>query len=197
MAAEPDPEKVAKLQAAIEEYESGASSALFDRSNEEALAPVRKRALGLLDQRARSRHELRERLLKAEFAPELVNDVCDEFERTGLLNDQTFAREWVRQRAARRGKSSRALDRELQEKGVASAIRVEAISQLSAEDEEKTARVIAEKKARSVKEVPEDRAAYDKVLRRVVGALARRGFPSAMSFSIAKAALDDQLEQLH
>lgn len=196
MSASPDPEKLARLQAAIEEYESGASPGLFDRAAEEALAPIRKRALGLLDQRARSRHELRERLIKAEFEPELIDEVCDEFERTGLLNDQAFANEWVRQRAARRGKSSRALDMELKDKGVASAVRAEAVSQLSEDDEHEIAHGIAEKKARSVKTVPDDRAEYDKVLRRIVGALARRGFPSGMSFSISKQVLDQRIEEL-
>lgn len=196
MSASPDPEKLARLQAAIEEYESGTSPGLFDRAAEEALAPVRKRALGLLDQRARSRHELRERLIKAEFAPELIDEVCDEFERTGLLNDQAFANEWVRQRATRRGKSSRALDMELKEKGVAAAVRAEAVSQLSEDDEYEIAHGIAEKKARSVRSAPADRAEYDKGLRRIVGALARRGFPSGMSFSISKQVLDQRIDEL-
>lgn len=196
MAASPDPEKLAKLHAAIKKYESGASPALFDHASEQALAPVRKRALILLDQRARSRHELRERLIRAEFEPELVDEICDEFERTGLLNDHAFAHEWVRQRAVRRGKSSHALERELQDKGVAASIRAEAVAQLTEEDEENIARGIAEKKARSVRAVPEDRAAYNKVLRRIVGALARRGFPSGMSYSIAQSALQQRLDEL-
>ncbi|WIM66796.1 recombination regulator RecX [Corynebacterium breve] len=192
----PDPDKLAKLQAALEAYEAGETSDLFDHAGEEARAPIRKRALGLLDQRARSRAELRERLVNAEFDPELVDDVLESFERNGLIDDSAFAHEWVRQRAARRGKSSRALDLELRDKGVAPHVRAEALSQLSQSDEESIALAVAEKKARGVREAPQDRAEYDKVLRRIVGALARRGFGASMSLTIGRRALDARIAEL-
>lgn len=190
---QPDPEKLARLQRAIDEFEEGD---LFDARRDEALAPVRKRALGLLDQRARSRHELRERLIKAEFAPELVDEVLDSLERASLIDDSSFAHEWVRQRAARRGKSARALDLELRDKGVAAAIRADALAQISEEDEEAQARALAEKKARAVKAVPADRAEYDKALRRVVGVLARRGYSSELTVRVARESLDERIETL-
>lgn len=190
---QPDPEKLARLQRAIDEFEEGD---LFDARRDEALAPVRKRALGLLDQRARSRHELRERLIKAEFAPELVDEVLDSLERASLVDDSSFAHEWVRQRAARRGKSARALDLELRDKGVAAAIRADALAQISEEDEEAQARALAEKKARAVKAVPADRAEYDKALRRVVGVLARRGYSSELTVRVARESLDERIETL-
>lgn len=192
----PDPEKVAKLKRALDAYEAGESGELFDTNHEEALAPVRKRALGLLDQRARSRDELRERLLRAEFAPELVDEVLDSLERSLLIDDRAFATEWVRQRASRRGKSAKALDMELRDKGVDAAVRAEALAQITEEDEVAQARALAAKKARSVKEVPTDRAQYDKELRRVVGVLARRGYSSGMSMGVAREALDARLDEL-
>ncbi|WP_115684465.1 recombination regulator RecX [Corynebacterium senegalense] len=195
--AAPDPEKLQRLQAALDAYEAGeAGGALFDRAAEEALAPVRKRALGLLDQRARSRQELRERLLRAEFEDALVDRVLDDLERTGLLDDAAFAREWVRQRAARRGKSAKALDLELQAKGVGAPQRAEALEQISAEDEEATARAVAEKKARGVKAPPADRAEYDAHLRRIVGVMARRGYVGGMSMRLGREVLDQRIEEL-
>ncbi|MHA2789178.1 recombination regulator RecX [Corynebacterium sp. S7] len=196
MAPQPDPDKLAKLQAALKAYEEGQSPALFDRAAEETRAPIRKRALGLLDQRARSRSELRARLVDAEFEAGLVDEVLDSLEQAGLINDRAFAAEWVRQRSAHRGKSARALDLELRDKGVASDIRVSALEQISEETEEGIARGVAEKKARSIKSPPVDRAEYDKFLRRIVGALARRGFSSGLSFSIAKGELDKRIDEL-
>ena len=184
-----DADKIARLQAALDAYEPG--TGLFDRKHEEALAPVRKRALGLLDQRARSRAELRERLIKAEFEPQLVDEVLDDLASSGLINDAQFAHEWVRQRAARRGKSARALDMELRDKGVGGADRAAALEQIS--DEEHTARAVAEKSARKVKAAPADRAEYDKHLRRIVGALARRGFNQGMALRIAREELDARI----
>ena len=194
---QPDPDKVARLKQALEAFEaSGGQSQLFDHAGEEALAPVRKRALGLLDQRSRSRHELRERLLKAEYAPEAVDAVLDSLQQAGLIDDGVFAHEWVRQRAARRGKSARALDRELKEKGVGAADRADALEQISAEDEAKAARALAEKKAREVKTPPADRAEYDKYLRRIVGVMARRGYGSGMALSIGREVLDARIEEV-
>lgn len=194
----PDKDKIERLQRALQEYEAGEAdgSAVFDRTHEEALAPVRKRALGLLDQRARSRHELRERLLRAEFAPELVDEVLDSLECASLIDDTYFATEWVRQRAARRGKSAKALDMELRDKGVAAAIRADALAQISEEDEEAQARALAEKKARALKVVPADRAEYNKALRRVVGVLARRGYSSELTVRVARESLDARIETL-
>lgn len=193
----PDPRKLEQLRKAMEAFERGETSGqLIDHTREEALAPVRKRALGLLDQRARSREELRGRLVRAEFEEQAIDEVLDDLERSGLLNDAAFAHEWVRQRAKRRGKSSRALDRELQQKGVGNADRADALAQLSQDDEEATARVVAEKKARQVKNVPDGRAEYDKVLRRVVGAMARRGFPEGMALRLGREVLDERIAQL-
>ena len=188
----PSPD-LAALQEAIANFEGGQ---LFDSRHEDQLAPIRKRALLLLDQRQRSRHELRIRLLGLEFAPELVDEVLDSLEKSLLIDDSRFAAEWVRQRAATRGKSPRALDMELRDKGVAADIRAESLSQITAEDEEAQARTVAEKKAREVKTVPAHRAEYDKALRRVVGVLARRGYGSELSMRVAREALDERLESL-
>ncbi|MGV0420315.1 recombination regulator RecX [Corynebacterium simulans] len=193
----PAPEKLEKLRQALAEYESGAAGGgFFDAAAEEAKAKVRSRALLLLDQRARSRKELSDRLLALEFDAEVVEMVLDDLTHVGLLDDATFAKEWVRQRHARRGKSARVLDRELQEKGVSQALRSEALEQVTEESEESIAQALAVKKARSVKTVPEDRAERDKYLRRIVGVLARRGFNQGMSMRIAIAALDARIAEL-
>lgn len=186
-------DRIAQLRQALEDYTPGT---LFDHEAEEAKAAVRRRALLLLDARARSRHELRQRLVDLEFEPAVIDDVLDDLAGVGLLDDAAFAREWVRQRHARRGKSTRVLDRELQDKGVDAAIRAEALGQIEPEDEEATARALAEKKARTVRSAPADRAESDKVLRRIVGVLARRGFNQGMSLRIAREALETRLEEL-
>jgi len=185
--------RIDQLRQALADFRPGS---LFDHEAEEAKAAVRKRALLFLDARARSRHELRGRLLDLEFEEAVVDDVLDDLAGVGLLDDAAFAHEWVRQRHARRGKSSRVLDRELQDKGVDSATRADALEQIDAADEEATARALAEKKDRSVRTVPADRAESDKALRRIVGVLARRGFAQGMSLRIARDALDERVAQL-
>lgn len=186
-------DKVERLRQELENFSGGT---LFDHEAEEAKAQVRGRALRLLDQRARSHSELRGRLTDLEFDPRIIEEVLDDLQRAGLLDDAAFAHEWVRQRHARRGKSASVLDRELREKGVAEAVRAAALEQIDSSDEEAAARAAAEKKARTVKTVPADRAERDKVLRRIVGVLARRGYGGEMSLRIARSVLDDRIAEL-
>lgn len=192
----PPAEKIERLRQAMADYAEAGTGELFDEAEEKDKAPVRKRALGLLDQRSRSRHELRERLLSAEFEPDVIDEVLSDLDGAGLINDRTFATEWVRQRHHGRGKSRRVLDRELQEKGVASDLRQEALAQIEIADEESMAQKLAAKKANSVKAAPEGRAEYDKMLRRIVGVLARRGFPSEMTMRLSRNALDDRIAEI-
>ena len=83
---------------------------------------------------------------------------------------------------------------ELREKGVAAHVRAEALEQISAEDEERQARALAQKKVREVKQPPADRAEYDKALRRVVGMLARRGYSSELTMRVARSELEARIE---
>lgn len=194
---QPSPEKLEKLRRALEAYESGdAGGQLIDAEAEAAKTPVRSRALGLLDQRARSRKELRDRLVAADFEPEVVDTVVDDLAGAGLVDDEAFAKEWVRQRHARRGKSARALNLELKEKGVEAADRAIALEQITEESEEAVARQVAEKKARTLKRVPADRHERDKFLRRVVGTLARRGYNQELVMRISIEVLDARIAEL-
>lgn len=189
-------EKVEALKQAIENFQPRGE--FLDPVLEEHKAKVRHRALLLLDHRARSRHELRERLVALELVPDnsIVDEVLDDLTRSKLIDDATFAEEWVRVRHERRGKSRRVLDKELRDKGVAQPLRQAALKQVDDEDEEALARRLAEKKARSIKNIPEDYAERDKMLRRILGVLARRGFSQSMSMRIARAALAQRIEEL-
>ena len=194
---QPSPEKLEKLRRALGAYESGdAGGQLIDAEAEAAKAPVRSRALGLLDQRARSRKELRDRLVAADFEPEVVDTVVDDLAGAGLVDDEAFAKEWVRQRHARRGKSARALNLELKEKGVEAADRAIALEQITEESEEAVARQVAEKKVRTLKRVPADRHERDKFLRRIVGTLARRGYNQELVMRISIEVLDARIAEL-
>ena len=189
--------KLEKLRAAMEKVAAEGGEPIIDADAEAVKAPIRSRALRLLDSRARSRAELRGRLAENEEWPAVaIDEVLDDLTASKLLDDAHFAREWVRQRHAGRGKSRMVLDRELVEKGIPAHLREEALEQVSDADESAIARSLAEKKARTIKTVPADWAARDKDLRRVVGVLARRGFNQGLSMSIAMNAIDARYDEL-
>nr|WP_120492394.1 regulatory protein RecX [Corynebacterium lactis] len=185
------------IEALAQQIAEADGSTLFDSGREEAKAPVRARALRLLDQRMRSRKELSDRLGSVEeFAPEIISEVIDDLARGGLVNDRLFASEWVRQRFELRGKSRAFLDKELREKGISAADRAEALEQVTRGDEEALAYKLAEKKSRSIRSLPDDYVGKQRDLRKVVGVLARRGFPSELSMRVARGALEDRYGDL-
>lgn len=194
-------ETLRRLEQVIENYERSDGVAQSDLEEEKRRSIVHERALRLLDSRARSREELRQCLLTPsakdpEPHPALVEEVLEGLERTGLVNDAVFASEWVRQRAEQRGKSRRALDLELRRKGVDAETREDALSQVDDEREQEVARTFARKKAATIKHLPADRREKDGALRRVVGVLARRGYPEGMSFVLARQAVEERYAEI-
>ena len=192
-------EKIARLREAIEQLARGelqGEAPLVDREFEQVVAPVVAKATRLINHRPRSEGELRQRLLEAEFAPELVEEVISRCLSNGMLDDAQFAREWVRQRSQHNKKSVSVLRRELQQKGINGAVAEEALATVDEDDQERIMKALIDKKARGVKTVPADRKGYEKILRRVVGVAARRGFPEGKALGYAREALEQRIAEL-
>lgn len=189
-------QKIAVLRQAIANYSPGEGEGFVDAAEEERLAPIKAKAVRLINHRARSTAELRQRLLDAEFEPEGVEEVIDRCTASGMLDDAQFAQEWVRQREKNQKKSVAVLRRELQRKGIAQALIEDALAQVDEESQEQILEELVTKKAASLKTRPADRKEYDKALRRVVGVAARRGFPQGVALTYARRALDVRIEEL-
>ena len=125
-----------------------------------------------------------------------IEKVISDFLDSKLLDDEEFALQWVQQRSRLRGKSRRILDAELEEKGVSDRIRQIALEEITDCAEEANARAIAEKRASLIRQQPSGRSEYEKALKRIVAALARRGFSASLSYRLAKEALDAVLAEL-
>lgn len=165
-----------------------------DSSGEEediVSSPCFKRALSVLNVRARSTNELRGRLKEAGFELHDIDVTIKALTEYGYLDDISFSKEWVRQRHELRGKSRFALDQELRIKGVSSSIRKQALKQISEQDEWDCARKIADKKVRTLPHKPESREEYNRFLRRVASMLARRGFSASICRKVARTALNE------
>jgi regulatory protein len=75
-------------------------------------------ALRFLDYRPRSRAEVRRNLEKHSVPTDVINDVFKRLERSGLVNDERFAQDWVENRSEFRPRSRRALAYELHMRGL-------------------------------------------------------------------------------
>jgi regulatory protein len=151
---------------------------------EEGLLRSYDRAVMMLASRGRAARDLERQLVRkgepAEFARLAVERLVSE----GFVDDQSYARSFVRSKSAGAGLARFRLKQELGRQGVDRAIADEAIDEVFDEeaiDEVATATMLAKKRARSLQG-----ADPQAQRRRVYSFLARRGYPP----SVISAALD-------
>ncbi|MFW0790340.1 regulatory protein RecX [Gordonia sp. CPCC 205333] len=148
-------------------------------------------ALRLLGARARSRDEMRKRLLRRGFEDSEVESAMSRLDSAGLLDDVEFASEWVRSRHANSGKGRIALRHELAAKGIDKAVAEDALADVDPDAEREIAAGLVAKKLTpsQMEQARTDRAGREKVFRRLVGMLVRRGYPQSMSIDVVNDAL--------
>jgi regulatory protein len=126
--------------------------------------------------------------LRRRAVPEAVAErVLDRFTEVGLINDGAFAAEWVRSRHATRGLSRRALAHELRTKGVDDALAAAALDELGDDDERAAAEALVAKRLPGLR-----RLGPQVQTRRLVGMLARKGYPGGLAMQVVRAAVAEQ-----
>jgi regulatory protein len=100
-----------------------------------------------LGHRPRSEREIRDRLRRGGFSPDIIGTVMARLKELGLVDDVAFARFWRESRDSRRPSSRWLLRQELRRKGINSEIIDEIVQNV---DEESGACETASKKARSL-----------------------------------------------
>jgi regulatory protein len=142
---------------------------------------ARKILLDQLTGRARTRKELGDKLASRNVPSEIATALLDRFEEVGLVDDGAFARTWVTQRQQGKGLSRRVLAQELRRKGVDDEVAEEALDEIDPAHEAAAAHELVRKKMRSMRGL-EDQVAT----RRLVGMLARKGYPPGLAFSVVR-----------
>jgi regulatory protein len=154
---------------------------------------AREICLRLLAVRPRTRAELAQALRKRGIDEDVTAAVLNRYDEVGMIDDAAFARAWVTSRHHGRGLASRALAQELRRRGVSKEDTNEALSELDAETEAQTALDLVTRKLRSMHGEPEA------IFRRLVGMLARKGYPPGVALRAVKEALasrDAELAEL-
>ena len=135
----------------------------------------------LLAVRPRTQEELRQVLRRKGFDDETSETLLGKLDRAGLVNDAEFAELWVKSRHANRGLSRTALVAELRRKGVDGELAEQAAGEVDRESEEQRARELVRKKLGSLGNVDEQAA-----LRRLLGLLARKGYPQGLAYTVIR-----------
>jgi regulatory protein len=144
---------------------------------------AREICLRQLSVRPRTRAELAKVLARKEISEEAIAEVLDRYDEVGIIDDGAFARAWVSSRHHGRGLARRALANELRQRGVDSEVAAEALDTLDEDEEAATARALVDRKLRSTNGTPEA------LFRRLVGMLARKGYPAGVAIRAVKDAL--------
>ncbi|MCU7729995.1 recombination regulator RecX [Actinoplanes sp. KI2] len=144
---------------------------------------AREICLRQLSARPRTRAELAKALTRGQISAEVIDEVLDRYDEVGIIDDAAFARAWVSSRHHGRGLARRALANELRQRGVDTEVASEALETLDDEAEAATARALVDRKLRSAAGPPEA------VFRRLVGMLARKGYPPGVAIRAVKDAL--------
>jgi regulatory protein len=148
--------------------------------------------LRLLTVRARTRSELEAQLTKRGYPDDISAAVLDRLTDVGLIDDADFAEQWVRSRRLNAGKGKRALAAELRTKGLDNEIINDALAGIDAGAERQRAEELVRAKLRRERLADDDEP---KVLRRLVGMLARRGYHQSMAFDVVSTELAAERER--
>jgi regulatory protein len=152
----------------------------------EAADAAKEVLLRRLSHAPRTRKELAKDLKDKDISDEVANVALDRFEEVGLINDQALASNYVSSQHERKGLGKNALRQQLRAKGISDDVALEAISQISDDQEFQAAFALACKKIRSLQ-----RDDAKTQLRKIVGVLARKGYSSNLAFRVAKEVITD------
>lgn len=139
----------------------------------------------------KTRAQLAELLATKGVPEDVASATLHRYEELGLIDDAEFARMWVHSRHQRKGLSRRALRHELGRKGVPKDDIDAALAEVDDAAEYQAALGFAQRKVRSMSAL-DPRARQ----RRLIAALARRGYASGLSALVARDVLDDLAEDL-
>jgi regulatory protein len=148
---------------------------------------ARQLCLRLLTGRPRTRAQLAEAMQRRGIPDGAAAAVLDRFAEVGLIDDAAFARAWVESRHHGRGLARRALSAELKQRGVDGQNISAAVSALDPADEIATARRLVAKGLAASRGKP-----LPTRVRRLVGLLARKGYPAPIAYRVVREALDQE-----
>lgn len=129
----------------------------------------------------KSRAQLADALAAKGIPEDAAEAVLDRYTEVGLIDDAAFAQAWVSTRQAGRGLALRVLAQELHRKGIDKDVAGTALATLGPEAEEAAARMLVQRRMRSMRGLESA-----VVTRRLLGMLARKGYPSDVAFRVIR-----------
>ncbi|WP_338183208.1 regulatory protein RecX [Jatrophihabitans sp.] len=140
----------------------------------------------MLDRSARTRAELATALARRGVPDDAAERVLNRFVEVGLIDDAALADGYALAQHRERGLAGRAVAQKLRRRGVPDDTLQAAVGLIDPESELATARALAARKLRSMGGLEPAAQA-----RRLVGLLARKGYPSGLAYQVVREAIAD------
>ncbi|WP_252504147.1 recombination regulator RecX [Sporosarcina sp. Marseille-Q4943] len=137
------------------------------------------RALHYLSFRMRSEFEVKKKLMELEFGEAVVLEAIVKLRRLGFLDDEAFSEALMRTQKNASNKGPKAIQQELQKKGVGKELQQQVLENYSEEEQFTVAKKLAEKAARSNRNI-----APAQLKQKIQNALARKGFSFELISSV-------------
>ena len=131
------------------------------------------RALKSISYRPRTEIEIRRNLAAHALSKENIDYVVERLKRSGLINDTSYAQDWVESRAANHPRSRRSLAYELEQRGIDTEIIAQTLDTI---DDEEMAYQAALSRARKLNQLE-----WKAFLRKMYRYLSQRGFNHEIS----------------
>jgi regulatory protein len=138
----------------------------------------------------RTRAQLADALAQRGVPDDVAEAALDRFEELGLVDDDEFARQWVRSRQTGRGLARRALAHELRARGVDPEVVTGALDD-ELDDELETARELVRRKVRASARDPD----RQRQTRRLLGMLARKGYGAGVAARAVREVLGELADE--
>lgn len=147
----------------------------------EAVASALRFVLRSTRARPQTEAELRAKLRSRDHPDDVIDAAIDRATELGAIDDAAFARAWVNDRGVGRGYSALRVREELRRRSVPEGVIDEAMGVLETRDDLSVATELARSRAQRMPAALEPEA----VARRLLGFLARRGYPEGLSRRVA------------
>ncbi len=144
-------------------------------------------ALNQLSMSPKTRAQLEKALAKKDTPPDIAKTVLDRLAELGYVDDLAYAQMFIRSKTNTKHLARRAMSYELAKRGVPKDLIEEALLDITTEDEWEMARELVAKKLRTMKDLGQD-----VITRRLMGTLARKGYPGAIAGAVIREALENQ-----
>lgn len=183
-------EEVASSSSREQEQTSGRRTRkpkLDELPHEEQVDRAKTTILNILSMVTKTQSQLEKRLSEKGYSDIVIEEAIDRMIEVGVIDDASFARTYASSRHQGRGLARRAISRELHQKGIDQEMIDEALESVDDDAERERAVELVRKQARTTAHLETQVR-----VRRLVGMLARKGYPGSVAFGVVKEVLAEE-----